>query len=185
MTSVTLDGSTSRSSVGRWLAGVLAVAFGVATIRDGGADTTSRRAAALAEAGNIVPFVLMFNFGAGFVYVLGGLATLFRRTWAIWIARALALAVMLVFAAFATACSRAGRTCAYTGVDGPSLHSGWSGVVLPRLLAGPPCVIDGRPRALCSLARHAAHCRNGDGGVRDDRSARRTRAGGLDFADAR
>ncbi len=55
---------------------------------------------ARAAAGNVVPFVLWFNFGAGFLYVLAGLATLFQRRGAVWIARAVALSTMLVFAAF-------------------------------------------------------------------------------------
>ena len=56
-------------------------------------------AEARAAAGNIVPFVLAFNFGAGLLYVLGGLATLLRRPWAVWVARVLALSTVAVFVA--------------------------------------------------------------------------------------
>jgi len=92
------DATSPRSGVARWIAGGLAVAFGLATLVEGG-HVLFGGPAARAAAGNVVPFVLMFNFSAGFVYVLGGFATLFRRPWAVWVARAIALSTLLVFAA--------------------------------------------------------------------------------------
>ncbi len=83
----------------RWVAGGLAVAFGLATLAEGG-HVLFGGPAASAEAGHVVPFVLAFNFGASFVYVATGAATLARRVWAVWPARALTLATALVFAAF-------------------------------------------------------------------------------------
>jgi hypothetical protein len=99
MTTATLNATSLRSRLGRWLAGGLAVAFGLVTIVEGG-SVLFGDPAARAGAGNIVPFVLMFNFGAGFVYVLGGFAALLQRRWAVWIARAVAISTLLVFAAF-------------------------------------------------------------------------------------
>lgn len=88
-----------QAAVGRWVLGGVAVVFGVATLLEGGSvlwGGTDARAAAE----NVVPFVLMFNFGAGFVYVAGGLATLLGRGWSIGVARGLAISTLLVFAAF-------------------------------------------------------------------------------------
>lgn len=77
--------------------GILAVVFGLMTIMEGG--RTLFLPAARANAGNVVPFVLIFNFCAGFIYVLAGALTLIQRSVAIWIARALALSTLLIFAA--------------------------------------------------------------------------------------
>ena len=84
---------------GRWLAGGLAVAFGVATVVEGG-HVLFGGAEARAEAGNVVPFVLVFNFSAAFLYVAAGAVTLADRPWAVWLSRALAASTLLVFAAF-------------------------------------------------------------------------------------
>lgn len=78
---------------------LIAVAFGVLTIREGGAvllhDGTAR-----AAAGNYVPFVLWFNFVAGFAYVVAGAGLWMRQRWATWLAVAIAAATACVFAAF-------------------------------------------------------------------------------------
>lgn len=92
-------GSSPRAVVWRWLAGALAVAFGLATVVEGG-HTLFGGADARAAAGRVVLFVLAFNFTAGFVYVVTGAATLAGRPWAVGWARALALSTLLVFAAF-------------------------------------------------------------------------------------
>lgn len=95
--------TTSEPSGGpgawRWVAGGLAVLFGLATVAEGG-HVLFGGPAARAEAGDVVPFVLAFNFGAGFLYAGAGAATLARRAWAVWLARALAAATALVFLAF-------------------------------------------------------------------------------------
>jgi len=53
------------------LAAVVAVAFGLLTIKEGGTILFGDEAAR-AAAGNYVPFVLWFNFMAGFAYVIAG-----------------------------------------------------------------------------------------------------------------
>lgn len=88
----------SRPSLGRWLLAAAAIAFGIATLVSGGRMLFGDPAAR-AEAGNIVQFVLVFNFAAGFAYVAAGLATLLRRRWAVPLARAIAALTLLVFAA--------------------------------------------------------------------------------------
>ena len=87
-----------RPSAWRWVAGGLAVLFGLATLIEGG-HVLFGGPEARAQAGNVVPFVLVFNFGAGFAYVAAGAAALAGRSWAVWLARALAASTLLVFVA--------------------------------------------------------------------------------------
>ncbi|MBX3632078.1 MAG: hypothetical protein KF695_04110 [Simplicispira sp.] len=84
-----------------WLRGasVLAVVFGLMTLKEGG-TVLFGGAAARAAAGAYVPFVLWFNFLAGFAYVVAGIALWRRQRWAAGLALGIALATALVFAAF-------------------------------------------------------------------------------------
>jgi hypothetical protein len=85
----------------RWplrIAGVLAVGFGLLTIKSGGAVLAGGDAAR--AAGQVVPFVLWFNFLAGFAYVAADIGLWFRRRWAAWLAVCVAAATLAVFAAF-------------------------------------------------------------------------------------
>jgi hypothetical protein len=90
---------STKQTVWLRLAGGLAVAFGLATLAEGG-RTLFGGLEARAETGDVVPFVVVFNFVAGFAYVSAGVATLAGRAWAVWLARALAASTLLVFAAF-------------------------------------------------------------------------------------
>ncbi len=78
---------------------LIAIAFGLLTIKEGGM-TLSGNAAAVTAAGNYVPFVLWFNFVAGFAYVVAGAGLWMQRRWAAWLAVAIAAATALAFAAF-------------------------------------------------------------------------------------
>ncbi len=86
----------------RWaiVAGLVAVAFGLVTIAVGGRTLFGGPAVA-AEAGNIVPFVLWFNFIAGFAYVTAGVGLFLWQRWAAQLAAAIALATVAVFVALA------------------------------------------------------------------------------------
>ena len=79
--------------------GGLAVGFGLATLMEGG-HVLFGGPQARADAGDIVPFVLVFNFSAGFAYVLAGAGAALGRKWALFVARALAVTTLAVFAAF-------------------------------------------------------------------------------------
>lgn len=79
--------------------GIVAVVFGLLTIREGGAVVLVD-GAARAAAGDYVPFVVWFNFLAGFAYVITGLGLWRRRPWARGIAVALAVSTVVVFVAF-------------------------------------------------------------------------------------
>ena len=78
---------------------VVAVAFGLLTLKAGGAviffDGEARQAA-----GHYVNFVVWFNFLAGFGYVVAGIGLWRQRRWAVWLAAAIAAATLLTFAAF-------------------------------------------------------------------------------------
>ena len=82
-----------------WASAVVAVGFGLLTIKEGGM-TLSGDKAAVAAAGNYVPFVLWFNFIAGFAYVIAGVGLWLRRRWSAWLAVGIAIATAIVFAAF-------------------------------------------------------------------------------------
>lgn len=78
---------------------LIAIGFGLLTLREGGAILFGD-AAARAAAGHYVPFVLWFNFLAGFAYVVAGAGLWTLRRWAVWLAVAIAVATALVFLAF-------------------------------------------------------------------------------------
>lgn len=84
-----------------WLGAValLAVSFGGLTLKEGWSvlflDGAARRAA-----GNYVPFVVWFNFVAGFAYIAAGAGLWARRQWAVWLSFAIAGTTLLIFAAF-------------------------------------------------------------------------------------
>ena len=84
-----------------WLRGasVFAVLFGLMTLKEGGTVLFGNEAARTA-AGAYVPFVLWFNFLAGFAYVVAGIALWRRQGWAAGLALGIAVATALVFAAF-------------------------------------------------------------------------------------
>lgn len=77
------------------LAAPVAVIFGLATIASGG-----RALFGGADMGAVVPFVLWFNFGAGFAYVASGIGLWRGAGWARWLAFAIAASTGVVFAAF-------------------------------------------------------------------------------------
>ena len=88
-----------QHNIWNWLISLLAIGFGLLTLREGGAvrfvDGAARQAA-----GHYVPFVLWFNFLAGFAYIVAGVAQWMRRRSAAWMAIAIAVATALVFLAF-------------------------------------------------------------------------------------
>jgi len=81
------------------IAAGVAVVFGLLTLFSGG-SVLFIDGAARAAAGNYVPFVLWFNFVAGFAYVIAGLGLFFWRGWALLLAMSIAAVTLLVFAAF-------------------------------------------------------------------------------------
>jgi hypothetical protein len=84
----------------RWLGPVAAfvILFGAMTIQEGGSvlfiEGQSR-----AAAGHYVPWVVWFNFLAGFAYIATGIGLWRRALWAPRLAAVLAAGTLLVFAA--------------------------------------------------------------------------------------
>ena len=80
---------------GRRMARVVAMAFGLLTLATGGATLLGT-----IDMGRVVPFVLWFNFLAGFAYVAGGLLLWRGHRLALPVALAILIATAAVFAAF-------------------------------------------------------------------------------------
>ena len=78
----------------------VAILFGLLTIFSGGRALFGG-AEARAAVGDAVPFVLWFNFLAGFAYVAAGVGLLLRRHWAVQLSIAILFATILVMVAFA------------------------------------------------------------------------------------
>jgi hypothetical protein len=77
-------------------AAFVAVAFGVLTLSSGARVLFGDGAAA---AGRYVPFIVWFNFLAGFAYVAAGVGLWLRCRWSIPVTAALALMTAVAFAA--------------------------------------------------------------------------------------
>jgi uncharacterized membrane protein len=82
----------------KWLA-IAAIVFGALTVFSGGRALFGG-IEARAGLGNIVPFVLWFNFVAGFAYIAAGAALLIPHRCGARIALLLAVSTLLVFLAF-------------------------------------------------------------------------------------
>lgn len=93
--------SASRLRHAVWLRAlsIVAVGFGLLTLREGGM-TLGGDEDAVKAAGNYVPFVLWFNFLAGFAYVVAGIGLWLGRRWAARLAIGIAVATTITFAAF-------------------------------------------------------------------------------------
>jgi hypothetical protein len=89
----------SGRCIGVWIVSVVAIAFGLLTIKSGG-SVLFIDGAGRAEAGNYVPFVLWFNFLGGFVYLIAGVGLWLQKHWAVWLSVVIALATLVVFAVF-------------------------------------------------------------------------------------
>lgn len=74
---------------------IVAVLFGIATIKEGGTvlfTETGRQGA-----GNYVPFVLWFNFIAGFAYIMTGIAMFRLKSCSRRLAAVIAISTTIVF----------------------------------------------------------------------------------------
>lgn len=88
----------SKRPLSIWITFTIALLFGLLTIKSGGSvlfiDGEARQAA-----GNYVPFVLWFNFIAGFFYVITSVGIYLRKTWAERAAIIITALTLLIFAA--------------------------------------------------------------------------------------
>lgn len=91
--------SRSSRSIPLLAASLIGIVFGLLTLKEGGTILFGGEAAR-AAAGHYVPFVLWFNFLAGFAYVAAGMGLWLRQRWAAYAAIAIAAATAGVFLAF-------------------------------------------------------------------------------------
>jgi len=89
----------SDRSIGIWIITVIAIVFGLLTIKSGGA-VLFVNGIARADAGNYVPFVLWFNFFAGFAYLFAGVGLFMQKYWAAWMSIFIAIATIAIFILF-------------------------------------------------------------------------------------
>lgn len=89
----------SDKPVSIWILTVIAVLFGLLTIKSGGqvlfGETLYQNAA-----GNYVLFVVWFNFLAGFFYIAAGAGIWMRHRRAVWLSLFIAISTIIVFAVF-------------------------------------------------------------------------------------
>jgi len=89
----------AKKTIGIWVITVIAVVFGLLTIKSGGSvlfiDGIARE-----EAGNYVPFILWFNFLAGFAYLIAGAGLFMQKSWAAWMSIFIVAATIVVFSLF-------------------------------------------------------------------------------------
>jgi hypothetical protein len=89
----------TNQSIGTWIITFIALVFGFLTIKSGG-SVLFIDGAARQDAGDYVPFVLWFNFLAGFVYLLAGVGLFMQKRWAAWLSILVVVATVVVFALF-------------------------------------------------------------------------------------
>lgn len=77
---------------------IIAVVFGVVSIFSGGMALFGPQKA-LTLAGDVVPFVVWFNFLAGGVYIVAGIGLYRRSEWAAHLALALTVTTVIIFIA--------------------------------------------------------------------------------------
>lgn len=86
----------TESRFGIILVSIVAVVFGLLTLKSGGAvlfiDGEDRLAA-----GNYVPFVLWFNFIAGFFYIITGVGLWLQKPWAVKLSFLIVSATLIVY----------------------------------------------------------------------------------------
>lgn len=87
-----------RCNIMRHVISVVAIVFGLLTIKSGGAVLFWSEEARIA-AGDYVPFVLWFNFISGFFYVVAGIAFWMNKTWSVWLAAAILIGIVTIFSA--------------------------------------------------------------------------------------
>ncbi len=75
---------------------IVSILFGIVTIKSGGMVLFTTGDAHQA-AGHYVPFVLWFNFIAGFAYIAAGTGLWSQQSWAALLAKIIALSTLFIF----------------------------------------------------------------------------------------
>lgn len=87
----------NKSQRPMWLTliAIVAILFGIVTVKEGG--TVLFTEAGKQNAGNYVPFVLWFNFIAGFAYILAGIAMFKLKSCSRRLSAMIAISTTIVF----------------------------------------------------------------------------------------
>ena len=130
--------TTDRGSRALKLAAGVAIVFGVLTVLSGGRALFGG-VEARAAVGDAVPFVLWFNFLAGFAYVVAGIGLWLRHRPAVALSLLILAATALVFAAFGVHVLLGGAFEART-LGAMILRTGvWAAIyMIARRASGPP-----------------------------------------------
>lgn len=123
-------------------AALAAAVFGGLTIQSGGAVLFGPPEAAQA-AGEVVPFVLWFNFLAGFAYLAAATGLWLAARWGAWTAVAIAVATALVFALLGLAIA-SGAAYEMRTVWAMTLRTGFWAVVAALAWALRPRLVQAR-----------------------------------------
>jgi len=91
--------SNTKKCLGLKVIAVIAIAFGLLTLKSGG-EVLFIDGAGRAAAGNYVPFVLWSNFLLGFFYIIAGIGLWLQKRWAAWLAIFIVSATLATFVAF-------------------------------------------------------------------------------------
>src|SRR4030066_2473466 len=85
----------------RWVTPVsfFGMFFGLVSLKEGG-SVLFFEGAAREAAGNYVPFVLWFNFSAGFAYIAAGIGLWGMKRWSAYLSILIAVSTLIVFTAF-------------------------------------------------------------------------------------
>lgn len=108
------------------VAGLIAIAFGLLTLRSGTAVLFGPEEAQRA-AGSYLPWLVWFNLLAGFAYVVAGAGLWFQQRWAALLALGIAIATAAAFGAFGVHVSGGG---AY------EMRTSWAMLLRTTLWAG-------------------------------------------------
>lgn len=94
------DLAENKSKRPKWLTVVasIAILFGIATLKEGGAVLFTEEGKL--GAGNYVPFVLWFNFIAGFAYIMCGIAFFRLKSCSRYLSTVIAVTTTIVFILF-------------------------------------------------------------------------------------
>ncbi len=93
-----MEEEAKNKQITRYALAAVAVLFGLVTLKAGGTVLFGGEEARQA-AGDYVPFVLWFNFSAGFAYILAGVGIALGHAHARWIAALIATTSAIVFVA--------------------------------------------------------------------------------------
>ena len=94
-----METAAEKRGITAWGIALVAVGFGIMTLKSGGAVLFGDEAARIA-AGNYLSWLLWFNFLSGFVYIAAGIGLWLQKRWAVQLSVALAAAIALAFAGF-------------------------------------------------------------------------------------